>query len=298
MSDKTGYKQQRNLSSVQLLAEAPFFIANLLSALFSGTILLYVDLMDSLNYILRNAMVILLSNKLSKDLRYEYNYGVGKIEAISSIFGDGIVLFGMFLTLFLSVYSFFYPNKPSEFLIAVVGLKFYDIMWDLAIFAKQRKIFKITPSALSETNYAAAFGDLLFDSFAWVSLLAMWLLRNNPLGGYISPVVSVLVAVYLIIGCIKRIKVSLNELTDKTLPEEQQLKILKVLTQHFNSYSQVHSIDSRRIGEITRIDLNLSFENTTSVEDVLILQNQMQDEFESQFGNCTVNIIIKDKNKV
>ena len=73
MSDKTGYKQQRNLSSVQLLAEAPFFIVNLLSALFSRTILLYVDLMDSLNYIIRNSMVMFLSNKLSKDLRYEYN---------------------------------------------------------------------------------------------------------------------------------------------------------------------------------------------------------------------------------
>ena len=290
MSDKTGYKQQRNLSSVQLLAEAPFFIANLLSALFSGTVLLYVDLMDSLNYIIRNAMVILLSHKLSKDLRFEYNYGVGKIEAISSIFGDGIVLFGMVLTLFLSVYSFFYPSKPSELLIAVVGLKFYDIMWDIAIFVKQRKILKITPSALSESNYAAAFGDLLFDSFAWFSLLLMWLFRNNPIGGYISPVVSVVVAVYLMVGCMKRIKTSLNELTDKTLPEEDQMKILKVLTRHYNSYSQVHSIDSRKIGEITRIDMNLSFENNTSVEEVINLQKQMQDEFDSYFGHCIVKI--------
>ena len=94
MSDKTGYKEQRNLSSIQLLAEAPNFIASLLAALFSNTILLYVDLLDSLSYIIRNAMVTLLSNKLSKDLRFEYNYGIGKIEAISSIFGDGIVLFG------------------------------------------------------------------------------------------------------------------------------------------------------------------------------------------------------------
>ena len=292
MSDKTGYKQQRNLSSVQLLAEAPFFIVNLLSALFSGTILLYVDLMDSLNYIIRNAMVMLLSNKLSKDLRFEYNYGIGKIEAISSIFGDAIVLFGMLLTLFLSVYSFFYPSKPSEILIAVVGVKLYDIMWDLAIFVKQRKIFKITPSALSETNYAAARGDLLFDSFACFSLLIMWLLRNNILGGYISPTVSVLVAAYLIVGCIKRIKASLNELTDKTLPEEQQMKILKVLTRHFDSYSQIYSIDSRKIGEITMIDINLSFEDNTRVEDVIILQKQMKDDLNSQLGNCIVKITI------
>ena len=295
MSDKTGYKQQRNLSSVQLLAEAPFFIANLLSAVFSGTILLYVDLMDSLNYIIRNAMVTILSNKLSKDLRYEYNYGIGKIEAISSLFGDGIVLFGMILTLFCSVYSFFYPSKPSEILIAVVGVKLYDVMWDFAIFSKQRKILKINPSALSESNYAAAFGDLLFDSFACFSLLVMWLLRNSPIGVYISPCVSVFVALYLIVGCIKRIKASLNELTDKTLPEEQQMEILKVLTKYFDSYTQVYSIDSRKIGEITRIDISLAFENETKVEEVIKLQKQMKDELSSKLENCNINIILNDK---
>ena len=290
MGEKTGYKEQKILSSVQLLAEAPFFIVNLLSAIFSGTVLLYVDLLDSLSYIIRNAMVSLLSNKLSKDLRFEYNYGIGKIEAISSIFGDGIMLFGMCLTLCLSVYSFFYPSNPSEFLIAVVGLKFYDIMWDIAIFTKQRKILKINPSALSESNYAAAYGDLLFDSFAWISLLVMWLLRKSVIGAYISPVVSIIVALYLMIGCIKRIKTSLNELTDKTLPEEDQLKILKVLTRYYNSYSQFHSIDSRKVGEITVIDINLSFEEDTKVEEVINLQNQMQDDLNNQFGNCIVKI--------
>ena len=294
MSDTTGYKEQRNLSSVQVLAEAPFFIANLLSALFSGTILIYVDLMDSLSYIIRNAMVILLSNKLTKDLRYEYNYGVGKIEAISSLFGDCIVFFGMSLTIGLSVYSFFYPSKPSEFLIAAVGLKFYDIVWSLAFFNKQRKIFKTTPSALSETNYAAAFGDLLFDSFAGISLLVMWLLRKTSIVGYISPVISILVAGYLMVGCVKRIKTSLSELTDKTLHEEQQLKILKVLTKYYNSYSQVYSIDSRKIGDITRIEINLSFEDNTTVEDVINLQNQMNDELDSQLGNCILKLTMGD----
>ena len=111
-------------------------------------------------------------------------------------------------------------------------------------------------------------------------------------GGYISPVVSVFVAVYLMIGCIKRIKTSLNELTDKTLPEEDQLKILKVLTGHYNSYSKFHSIDSRKIGEITLIDINLSFEDDTKVEEVINLQKQMQDELNNQLGNCIVKITV------
>ena len=104
--------------------------------------------------------------------------------------------------------------------------------------------------------------------------------------------VSILVAACLIVGCIKRIKVSLNELTDKTLPEEQQMKILKALNRHFDSYLQIHSIDSRKIGKITRIDIKLSFENDTRVEEVLSLQQQIQNELGEQIDECIVNIIM------
>ena len=222
MSNKSGYSEQKNLSSIQLLAEVPTLIETLLSAFFSGALLLYVDLLDSLGYIIRYALIIILSKKLSKNLQYEYNYGIGKIEAISSLLCDGIVLFGMFLTSCISVYSICFPSKPSDLLIGVAGFKLYDIIWDLAFFVKQRKILKNHHSAIIEANYAAALGVLLFDVIAFVSLMAMWLLRNNPIGGYISPVVSIFAVVYLTIGCIKRIKTALNELTDKTLQKSSK----------------------------------------------------------------------------
>ena len=106
MSGNTGYKKQQSLSFAQFLTEIPSFIIILAAAILSRTLIIFVDLLDSLGYIIRNVMIICISRRLSKDLRFEYNYGVGKIEAISSIFGDGIVLFGMCLTLCLSVYSF------------------------------------------------------------------------------------------------------------------------------------------------------------------------------------------------
>jgi divalent metal cation (Fe/Co/Zn/Cd) transporter len=56
-----------------------------------------LDLLDSLGNILRAAMVTLLSKKLTRDLRYEYNYGIGKIEAIVSLICDGIVFVGLIL---------------------------------------------------------------------------------------------------------------------------------------------------------------------------------------------------------
>ena len=292
MSNKDGYKKQQNLSFAQFLAETPSFVAVLVSAILSRTILVFVDLLDSFGNLLRTAMVTIFSKKLSKDLHFEYNYGVGKIEAMASLLCDGIVFLGLLLTLGLSGYSIIFPEQPSDLVIAVVGLKVINVSFDTVFFVKQRKILKLHRSAISETNYAAALAALLFDSVTLISLLAMWLLRNNPIGGYISPVISIFVAIYLMFGCIKRTRQALNELTDKTLPEEQQMKILNILTRHYNSYSQFHSINSHKNGDATRIDIHLSFEKNTTFEEILTLKKQMQNEFDSQFGNCIVNIIV------
>ena len=292
MSNKSGYKQQQNLSIAQLLAELPSFVAVLGSAILSRNLLVYIDLLDSSMYLVSLVLIVILSKKLTKDLRYEYNYGVGKIEAIASLLCDGMGFFGLLITLGFSVQEIVFPEQPSNFVIAVAGLKVINVAFDTAFFVKQRKITKIHHSSISKSNYAEALSALLFDSVALVSLLVMWLLRDNPVGGYISPVVSIFVAIYLMFGYVKRIRQALIELTDKTLPEEEQMKILNILTRHYDSYSQFHSINSHKSGDVTRIDIHISFEKDTTFEEILTLKKQMQDEFDSQFGNCIVNIVV------
>ena len=295
MGNKTGYKQQQNLSIAQILAEVPSFVAVLVSAILSRNLLVFIDLFDSFMYLISLSLVVVLSKKLTKDLRYEYNYGVGKVEAISSLLCDGIAFFGLLIALGLSVHEIIFPEQPSDLVIAVVGLKVINVSFDIAFFVKQRKITKTHNSAISKANYAEALSALLFDSVALVSLFAMWLLRDNPIGVYISPVVSIFVAIYLMFGYVKRTRQSLIELTDKTLPEEEQMKILNILTRHYDSYSQFHSINSHKSGDITMIDIHLSFEKNTTFEEILALKTKMQEEFDSQFGNCIVNIVVGEE---
>ena len=295
MGNKSGYKQQQNLSIAQILAEVPSFVAVLVSAILSRNLLVFIDLFDSFMYLISLSLVVVLSKKLTKDLRYEYNYGVGKVEAISSLLCDGIAFVGLLFALGLSVHKIIFPEQPSDLVIAVVGLKVINVSFDIAFFVKQRKITKTHNSAISKANYAEALSALLFDSVALVSLFAMWLLRDNPIGVYICPVVSIFVAIYLMFGYVKRTRQSLIELTDKTLPEEDQMKILNILTRHYNSYSQFHSINSHKSGDTTRIDIHLSFEQDTTFEEILTLKKQMQEELDSLFGNCIVNIVVGEE---
>ena len=201
---------------------------------------------------------------------------------------------GLLITLGFSVHAIIFPEQPSDLVIAVVGLKVVNVGFDTVFFVKQRKIIKMHNSAISRANYAEALSSLLFDSVTLVSLFAIWLFRDNYIGLYISPVVSIFVAFYLMFGYIKRTRQALDELTDKTLPEEEQMKILNILTRYYDCYSQFYSVNSHKNGDITRIDMHLSFEKTTRFEEILALKEKMQDEFDSQFGNCIVNIIVSD----
>ena len=44
---------------------------------------------------------------------------------------------------------------------------------------------------------------------------------------------------------------------------------------------------------VDRKYIHLSFESTTTFEEILALKEQMQAEFDSCFGNCVVNIIVE-----
>ena len=294
MTNQSGYKKQQNLSFAQLLSEIPAFVVTLVSAIVANTMLLFVDLIDSLGNLLRTAMITVLSKKLSKDLRFEYNYGVGKIEAIVSLICNGIVFFGLFLTMGLSVYSLFFPEQPSDSIIAIVGLKVMSVCFDISFFIKQRHILKIHKTAISETNCAAALAALLFDSATLVSLLVIWLFRNNAIGGYISPIISIFIAIWLLIGCIKRTKQALDELTDKTLPEKIQMKILRILTRHYNSYSQIFAINSHKLGNEVQVELSFAFENDRHINEIVAFKKQLQEDFDREIGDCSVNIIMNE----
>ena len=65
-----------------------------------------------------------------------------------------------------------------------------------------------------------------------------------------------------------------------------------VLARHYDSYSQLHAINSHKIGDLMQIDLYLTFEENTSFSEIANPKNQMQTEFDTQFGNCAVNIIV------
>lgn len=292
MEQQSVYKKQQKLTGVQFLMELPNFAAVTVSAIISHSLLVWLDFIDSLGNVMSECLVVILSRKISRDLRYEYNYGVGKIEAMTALFCESIKLCGLLLVMGFSVSQFFSPDKPSDFLLYVVLLKVVNVIFDALFLKEQTKIKKECDTYITQSEYIASVSAFLFDSAALVSLLCVWLMRNNVVSWYISPVLSILIAVYMFIICVKHVRQAISELSDKTLPETEQMKILKVITKHDDEYSSFGSIKSRYNGTEVIIDISMSFSQSTTYSEIAALQKAMQEELSGEIENCHISIVI------
>ena len=100
-------------------------------------------------------------------------------------------------------------------------------------------------------------------------------MRNHVLSWYISPVLSLGIAIYMIVLCLRHIRRAVSELSDKTLPEEEQLKILKVLTRHDKEYSSFGGIKSRYNGASVTVDISVTFSPDTRFEAISQFQKEL-----------------------
>ena len=286
------YKKQQKITGLQFLTELPNFVLVLLSAIASHSLILWLDFVDTLGNLLSETIVTVQSRRMSRDLRYEYNYGIGKIEALTTFFTDAIELGGLLCIVVVSALQIVSPESPSELLIYAAALKVVNVLFDLWFLRGQAKIRSVNPSIIAESEYVGNIGALAFDGAALLALLVVWLLRGHRVSWYVSPVLSLVIALVMMVFCVKHIRHAMTELADKTLPEEDQLKILKVLNRHNGEYRSFDSVRSRYTGTTVTVDLAVTFDEGTTYRQIEAFRDAVQRELMEEICNCRVSVIV------
>lgn len=294
MEKQTAYAKQKQLARLLFLLGIPNITAVTISAAAAHSLIEWLDFVDTLVAMLGMLIVFLISRKMSRDLRYEFNYGISKIEAMTVLLCEGLEFCGLLAITAVSVIKLIHPEEPSELLIYVVILKVVNVAFDIFFLREQKKITHASETHITESEYATIAGKLMFDGTALVSLLLVWLLRDVKISWYIAPALSAVIAVYMFTVCVRHVRHALTDLLDKTLPEKEQMKILKVLARHDSEYSGFGSVKSHRSGEDVNIDISVSFPPETSYEKIAQFRQSIQQELSEEMGECHVAVIIEN----
>lgn len=291
-SKNDGYGSQMRLSLLNLAGELPNFFALLFSALSTKAVLVFVDLIDTGGNVMRNILVVLISKKLRKDLRYQYNYGVGKIEAMASMLCDFVMVLSLLAMLGFAVKDLILPRPAEGFMLFAVAVKVVNVLGDIFMYVKQRKLCRTSDSLVFRSALSVAFKNLVFDLTSLSALILMGIFGNVRVIWYLSPVVSLLLGGYLLFTTVKRLGETFGVMLDKSPDETVQRAILQSLTALYERYDAVADVQSRISGGTVIVDLDLGFAPELTYREMKQIADDFYAQLSSRVPKCQVSLRI------
>jgi len=292
------YKDEMKASLINFISELTNFGIIITTAVVTMSLSIFMDLMNSTCNILRTGICTFLSIKLQKNQIYKYNYGTDNLETVSMLVCEMLLTIGASAVMIFAISRLFNPAQPSDTLILAVIVKAINVFFGGLILIKCYQTYKKSATKVAKTNFEGTLGGFFFDTSIFLSVLFSYLFIGHEFTVYIEPVSSILIAIFIIYKSIGRIREYVRDLTYITLDEEDQIKIMKVLANHFHDFEKFFSVNSHKSGKNVYIDFLVSFPKDTTYGEIVVSLNEMTKQLEKTFENCKVSIIFDSKNSL
>ncbi len=289
------YEESQASAFLNFLMEIINYVALTVSVILTFSISMLMDMLTSTCNLTRTGICFFLNKKLQKNLKFTYNYGGDRLEALSTLFCDILMVLSSLFIMGFAVYQLFLPREVSGLIIVAVIFKIICVIADVGILLPAYKAYKNTKTKVAKTVFEGMVSSFAFDVGILLAVFLSMVLRSWSKVGYVEPVISIIIAIITVIRTVKRIKISISELTDLTLDEESQMKILKIINSHYDEYDLLNGINSHRFGDKIFIDLDLSFSDSTTYKDMQKFISIVSEDLKDVFPECEIALQITDK---
>ena len=232
-----------------------------------------------------------------RENEYLFPYGTGKVENFSAfLFGLSIAPLGLYF-LVVSIYKLFYPPGPVSYGLCLIPLVF-ALTRSSILTLWFKKVLKRHPSPSPlMLSYQADFRvAVISDSFLIGAFIAGWLLsraRLDFIGIRVDPLLSVTLSVIMIKSGTTLIIENMRSLLDLPLPENELLKVVKVMAEFYDSFKGLGSVCTRRSGKFRIIEMELSFDPHIPLLNVSETEQFMAERLSKELPDVRFRIIPK-----
>jgi len=277
---------------VSLVTDFVLWLPDIAAAVLSGSIVLFADAVKCANEILATAIAYGTIKKMAKGGEGRYDYGMGKMETVTSIITGGAMFVSLALVFAMALYRIAFPVeivRSGAYLGA--GLMVVGVVTNSWLGMRSYRMNKRDPSPIMDSQWRLFRTKAFSDFSVLCSLIASLSLAGNHWALYIDPLTSFIIAGFLLMSGYRVITRSLPDLLDKTLDEELQLVIVRHLAEFFDDYSAIHGVRSRRSGSSVYIELLLEFEGTKPMSEVQASIDKIKSSLEANIPRSCVSVI-------
>ncbi|MCL2290907.1 MAG: cation diffusion facilitator family transporter [Bacteroidetes bacterium] len=255
------------------------------------------DAVHSLSDFVTDIIVIAFVRTSQKPKDEKHAYGHGKFETLASLI-IGIVLLGVGLgiawngaTTIYSVIQGEILPKPSiiAFIAALATIASKEILYHYTII-KGKKLnspalianaWHHRSDGLSSIGTAIGIGGAIFLGDKWTVL---------------DPLAALVVSFFIIQVALKLTKPCLDELLERSLPEDV-IKEIEETVGEFKDVYQLHNLRTRKIGNYYAIEFHIRMDGNKSLEETHARITEIELKLKELYGNNTYVTIHVEPNK-
>lgn len=222
--------------------------------------------------------------KSSKPPDTQHAYGHGKIENLSAAFEAVLIVFAALWIVYESVEKINTPHVPAylEYGLMVMAVSMVVNYW---VSSKLYAVAKRTGSHALEADALHLKADIWTSAGVFIGL---GIIKLTGLY-WLDPVIAISVAVVVFKAGFGMTLKSIYELTDISLPEEEETTIRDIVASHPEVIA-FHQLRTRRSGSCRQIDMHLVLQKNMHLDKAHAVCDEIETAIKNLFSPCDVII--------
>ena len=249
------------------------------------------DAVHSLTDLISDAIVLLFAHLSHKPADKDHNFGHGKYESLATLILGSILMLasgGILYDGIEEINSLIKGNSASApgwiaLAAALISIALKEFTFQITIRVGKRirsemvvaNAWHHRTDSISSIGTAIGIGGALLLGGDWAILDA---------------IAAIIVSLFIVIAALGIINSAINQLTDKSLPEED-IEHIKQLIYQDTLFSDLHALRTRRIGNVVSIEMHLRLPGQMQVSEAHKHLSMLEERLKGEFGKETMIIV-------
>ncbi len=289
MPASRGYAEKSRSILLSLVVDFVLLLPDIVAAVMASSITLLADVLKCATELLATFLAWLTIVRVARNKHHVYNYGIGKLENLSSLIVAGFMLVSLLIVLVTAVERLRHPQflHPGGLWLGSVMMTL-GVVVNTWLWFRNRTVARRAYSPVMESQWRLFRAKAFSDGTVLLALVLSHALRGYAWSAYIDPAASFVIVGFLVFSVYSVVAHTVYDLMDRTLEEELQMIIVRELVAFFDEYVKFHGVRSRRSGGDIFIEIFLEFDGARSMAEVQVVIDRLRDSLEQKIGGSQV----------
>jgi ferrous-iron efflux pump FieF len=254
---------KNSAARLSILAAAFLVTLKTITGLLTGSISVWASLLDSAMDIFASTINLIAVRAASRPADKEHAYGHGKAESLAGLFQSVVIAASGIYLIWEAAQRIVRPHQTSYEWVGMATMLIATAT-SVALVLRLRRVARQTESPALHADALHYVTDIYTNASALVALLIIrvssWQIAD--------PLISILIAVYILWSAVTVARESIDALMDRRLPPEVDEKIAEIVSR-FRPFGVLgfHDLRTRRSGSQKFIDLHLEVERDQRLQE-------------------------------